>query len=193
MASHLKKLTVFISAVLSLSCATSAPVSLGRLVLVTSNPPFATCKFIGDPTVYRTPFSVTLNPARNYLMRVEKEGYQPAMVEVWRPTETLVSIPGAGSESGLYKPSTQAPPVFGPRTIDVALKPVATPIPPVVEAAPPPAQPLPPSPVVEKHASGLSKEKALAKELDDIYRLKRQGKITAKEYAALKKKIIDRF
>ena len=200
MFSLLKKLAVMALAIFNLGCAGTGagagagavtPVSFHRVVQVNSSPPFATCKIIGEPNIFKTPFSTSLNSGKHYLMRIEKEGFQPELVEVWRPSESLVSISREGTQTNNYRAPAERPPMLGPHTIDVVLRPLAIPEPPPEpkEAPPPP----PPEVEEKKPEEGHSKDKALVKELDELYRLKQQGKITAKEYTLLKKKIIDRF
>lgn len=151
-------------------------------IAIASNPAWAFLRVVGDPTLYNTPAVLDLPRDHSYLMRFEKDGYEPVLLRI-----ICYSTLYAAGNSGLCCSETQAWDVqslseaqyrITQNTLTVLLKPVPKP--------PPEISQLQESPIIKETASAKDTN-ATIKELNA---LRRKGKITQKEYKALKKKAL---
>ena len=100
-------------------------------VLVNSNPSLASVRVMGDPMIYETPCVLMLQRNRRHLLRVEKDGYHPVVVEINQRLSTATmmgSVPTGGLGVGVDVAAGTAYDLL-PSMLNVALQPLPKPEP----------------------------------------------------------------
>lgn len=163
------------------SCAT-LPESLGGQITISTYPNWAQFRLVGDPTIYNTPAALNLTRTGPALVRIEKDGYEPVLLRI-SAVSTAFGMPANGSSANWsVEALSEAQYRLIGDTLIVVLKEVPQPVlPPALAPAP---EPQPEVPLMHK----AKPRKSLKNRLKELEVLKKKGKISAKQYKALKKK-----
>lgn len=162
-------------------CATATQ-SFGQALTIASTPAWASFRVVGDPTIYFTPAELQLAQNRSYLVRLEKDGYDPVLLRINISSADLETLKGCPSKWNVQALSEAQYRIMGDMLM-VTLKPLPEPVyvpPPVVQ--PPPGLSEEPKP-----------EKVLKERLLELRRMRKRGIITAKEYKDLRKKALEGY
>ncbi len=149
---------------------------------VSSDPSGANITIAGEDAKYTTPCQVELKRKHDHVLKFEKEGCEPTSVEVKHVMSGAVAgnilvggLIGVGIDA-----SNGATFRLTPETINVTLKKVD-----------PPQPEQPPSEAAA--AVEPTTKKSVIDELDELDQMKKDGKITKRQYNTMRKKIIDSY
>jgi hypothetical protein len=176
------RLVCFLALLSGYGCATVINGTTQKIP-VSSDPSAANVTVVGQPNTSTTPCNVELSRKSDHTLKIEKEGFEPASVQITHVVSGAVA--GNILLGGLIGVGVDA--VSGgmnrlvPESVNVTLRSS----PPVV--AVPPPEPEPPQAVEPAKPTGL------VAELAELDKMKEEKKITAKEYKALRKKILDKY
>ena len=145
---------------------------------VSTDPSGATCAVVGDTSKYTTPCQVELARKSDHVLKLEKEGYEPATVEIKHVLSGAVAgnILLGGLIGWGVDAATGAQNRLIPETVHVTLK------------------PFPPSPAGEPLAvktDEFARTKSLTEQIAELEQLKESGKITDEEFRTMRQKLID--
>ncbi len=146
---------------------------------VSSDPSGANCTVVGDTTRYTTPCQVELARKSDHILKLEKEGYEPATVEIKHVLSGAVAgnillggLIGWGVDAASGSQNRLIP-----ETVHVSLK-----------AS---------SPLLSRNSTAgksdeVSRAKSLTEQITELEQLRDAGKITDEEFQTIRQKVIDR-
>lgn len=147
-----------------------------RHVTISTTPSWASMRIVGDPTIYFTPTVIALESDGVRALRIEKEGYEPVFLKVHR----LGTLKMAKGGIDPAKPDW-----FVEALSDLQYRTVGSMLMISLRSTTPPEPPAPAPSELEKPPRDDVSQK-----LKELYRLRKQGKISASRYKVEKKKIL---
>lgn len=170
--------------IFGLGCATVRE-TLTQRVMIASSPSWADFRVVGDPTIYNTPSQLELSRNQPYIVRLEKDGYEPVLlrINVGSTLKALKKQVDAQTSNWNVEALSEARYRVVGDMIIVTLKPIPQPQPELV------------SPIVEQPSftEEPKSRKTLEERLLELNHMRKKGKISAKEYKALKKKAVEEY
>lgn len=146
---------------------------------VSSEPSGANCVVVGDTTKYTTPCQVELARKSDHVLKLEKEGYDPATVEIKHVLSGAVAgnILLGGLIGWGVDAATGSQNRLIPETVHINLKTSSS------------------SPTGESlavKADEVSKQMSLTERLSELEQLKESGKITEEEFQTMRQRLMDK-
>lgn len=145
---------------------------------VSSEPSGANCVVVGDTTKYTTPCKVELARKSDHVLKLEKEGYDPATVEIKHVLSGAVAgnILLGGLIGWGVDAATGSQNRLIPETVHISLK----------ASSPSTAG----DPLAARNDE-VARAKSLTEQIAELEQLRDAGKITEEEFQTMRQKVID--
>jgi len=148
-------------------------------ISVDTGPCGADCQVVGDSARYTTPCQLELKRKEDHLVKITKESYEPETVDIKHSMSGVVvgnvllgGLIGVGVDA-----ADGAACKLTPEKINITMKAIPQPEP-ALEAQPVTVAPEPPQ------------AKSKSEQLEELDQLKKEGKISKKEYKSSREKIL---
>jgi hypothetical protein len=165
---------------------TPVPQTASHSLILLSNPSWADFRVVGDSMIYNTPSQLRLARA-SHIVRIEKDGFEPVLLRINPLSATDGCVMNVSGISPVWyvEPLSEAQYRAIGDTIIVTLKPT-------VESFIEPVSVPPPVPEIPLMEDPGPKE-TLRERLMELNFMRKQGKISSREYKALKKKAVREY
>jgi len=169
------------SLIFGYGCATASR-AFGQSIALLSNPSWAEFRVVGDSMIYNTPSQLRLTCGKPYLVRIEKDGYEPVLLRIGMASALRTIERGVNANGSRWNVEALSEAQYRliDDTIIVTLKPLLQSIP-EPELVPLAVRQVP---LMEDPKP----KKTLEERLAELDLMRKEGKISAKKYKALKKK-----
>lgn len=145
---------------------------------VSSDPSGANCTVVGDNTKYTTPCQVELARKTDHVLKLEKEGYDPATVEIKHVLSGAVAgnILLGGLIGWGVDAATGSQNRLIPETVHISLK---------ASSSSPAGDPL------AVRTDEVVRAESLTEQITELEQLRDEGKITEEEFQTMRQQVID--